>query len=60
MDAEIKRLKGFILGIDKKLSNEKFVSGAPKEVVELELRKKADSETKIQMLEENLARLKNQ
>jgi valyl-tRNA synthetase len=60
MEAEIKRLKGFIFGIDKKLSNEKFVSGAPKEVVELELRKKADSETKIQMLEENLARLKNQ
>ena len=60
MEAEIKRLKGFIFGIDKKLNNEKFVSGAPKEVVELEQRKKADSETKIQMLEENLARLKNQ
>jgi valyl-tRNA synthetase len=53
IDAEIERLKGFIFGIDKKLSNEKFVAGAPEQVIELERKKKADSEAKIKALEES-------
>ena len=55
---EINRLKGFIKGIDKKLSNERFVSNAPEAVVALEKKKKADNEAKIKILEENLASLK--
>ncbi len=48
--AEIKRLEGFLLGIEKKLGNERFVANAPAEVVELERKKKADAETKIAAL----------
>ena len=53
----MKRLKGFILGIDKKLSNEKFVNNAPAQVIDLENKKKADAEAKIQALEESKAAL---
>ncbi|MBO5698517.1 MAG: valine--tRNA ligase [Bacteroidaceae bacterium] len=48
--AEIKRLEGFLLGVEKKLSNERFVAGAPAAVVALEQKKKADAETKIAAL----------
>ncbi|UXX79573.1 valine--tRNA ligase [Reichenbachiella carrageenanivorans] len=51
---EIKRLKGFIMGIDKKLSNEKFVNNAPAKVIEMERKKKADAEAKIAILEAQL------
>jgi valyl-tRNA synthetase len=49
--------KGFLLSVDKKLSNEKFVSGAPAQVVETERRKKADAEAKIKALEQSLKNL---
>jgi valyl-tRNA synthetase len=49
--------KGFLASVDKKLSNEKFVSGAPAQVVDNEKKKKADAEAKIKALEESLARL---
>lgn len=48
---EIEYLKGFLASVDKKLSNEKFVAGAPPEVVEMERKKKKDAEDKIRMLE---------
>lgn len=51
---EIKRLKGFIVGIDKKLSNEKFVNNAPEQVIAMERKKKADAEAKIAILEAQL------
>jgi valyl-tRNA synthetase len=50
--AEIARLEGFLKGIEKKLSNEKFVANAPAAVVEMEKKKKADAETKIQKLKQ--------
>ena len=49
--------RGFLESIDKKLSNEKFVASAPPKVIEIERKKKADAETKIEALEENLARM---
>jgi valyl-tRNA synthetase len=49
--------KGFIASVDKKLSNEKFVSSAPDQVVQLERKKKADAEAKIKAIEESLSRL---
>lgn len=55
---ELTRLQGFLAGIDKKLSNERFVAGAPAAVVELERKKKADAETKIAVLQESIASLK--
>ncbi len=54
---EIDYQKGFLAAVEKKLGNEKFTSGAPPQVVELERKKKADAESKIRKLEENLARL---
>jgi valyl-tRNA synthetase len=49
--------KGFLLSVEKKLSNEKFVAGAPPQVLETERRKKADAEAKIRSLEESLRNL---
>jgi valyl-tRNA synthetase len=50
--------KGFLISVEKKLSNEKFVNSAPPQVVEMERRKKADAEAKIKALEDSLERLK--
>ena len=57
-EAEIKRLEGFLAGIVKKLSNEKFTAHAPAQVVELERKKQADAESKIASLKESVAALK--
>jgi valyl-tRNA synthetase len=46
------------VGVEKKLSNEKFVSNAPAAVVEMEKKKQADALSKIATLEESLAKLK--
>lgn len=54
---EIDYHKGFLVSVDKKLSNEKFVSSAPPQVVEIERKKKADAEAKISALEESLTRI---
>ena len=53
-EAEIKRLEGFLVGIRKKLGNEKFVSGAPAAVVEMERKKEADTLLKIETLKKQL------
>ena len=47
-------LKGFLISVDKKLSNEKFVQNAKPEVIEIERKKKADAEEKIKVIEESL------
>ena len=57
-EAEIKRLEGFLTGVMKKLSNERFVANAPAQVVELEKKKQADAESKIASLKESIAALK--
>src|SRR5690606_17011559 len=54
---EIEYLKGFLISVDKKLSNERFVQNAKPEIVENEKNKKADAEAKIQILEESLKSL---
>ena len=59
LEEQIAYQKGFLLSIDKKLSNEKFVGSAPAAVVDLERRKKADAEEKIRILEESLRNLGN-
>jgi len=51
---EIEYLKGFLVSVDKKLSNERFVQNAKPEIVENEKNKKADAEAKIQILVESL------
>lgn len=54
---EIGRLEGFLTGISKKLSNEKFVENAPAAVVEKERQKKADTETDLKKLKTQLIEL---
>ncbi|MBC6993031.1 valine--tRNA ligase [Neolewinella lacunae] len=51
MQAELDRLRGFLAGIEKKLSNERFVANAPEEVITLERKKQADATAKIASLE---------
>ncbi|MCQ2226569.1 MAG: valine--tRNA ligase [Bacteroidales bacterium] len=57
-EADLKHLEGFLIGVQKKLSNEKFVANAPAAVVELEKKKQSDAESKIAALKESLAKLK--
>lgn len=54
---ELKYLKGFLISVDKKLSNEKFVANAKPEVVESERKKQKDAQDKIALLEEKLKSL---
>ena len=63
-EAECAKLKqdleyqlGFTRSIEAKLSNERFVSGAPAQVVDNERKKLADGLTRIQILRESLAKL---
>lgn len=51
---ELNYTKGFLVGVEKKLSNERFVNNAPKQVIENELKKQADAQAKIKVLEEKL------
>jgi valyl-tRNA synthetase len=57
LEKEINRLKGSLAGIDKKLSNEKFVSNAPKEVVEKEKAKQKDWSKNLEKLQEILSNI---
>ena len=57
-EAQLKHLEGFLAGVMKKLSNEKFVQNAPEAVVAMERKKQSDSEEKIAALKESIAELK--
>jgi len=59
-EAQLQHLIGFLAGVEKKLSNERFVANAPEAVVALERKKKSDSEEKIAALKESIAELKKQ
>ena len=54
LQKDLDYLKGFLISVDKKLSNEKFVQNAKPEVIEIERKKKADAEEKIKIIEESL------
>lgn len=65
VEAEIEKLteeliytKGFLKSVEAKLSNEKFVAGAPEKVLEMERKKQADSLAKIATIEQSIAGLK--
>ena len=58
MEAELKHKEGFLQGVLKKLSNEKFVNNAPAAVLEMERKKQADAESIINSLKESIAALK--
>jgi valyl-tRNA synthetase len=57
LEVELKRAEGFLFGITKKLSNERFVSNAPSKVLELERKKESDTIAKIETIKSSLASL---
>ena len=57
MKEELAYYKGFVMSVDKKLSNEKFVANASPHVVEKERQKKADGESKIEQLLKSIEQL---
>ncbi|MDO6854692.1 valine--tRNA ligase [Cellulophaga lytica] len=54
IEEELKYTKGFLISVQKKLSNERFVNNAPEKVIEIERKKQADAEAKIETLEKSL------
>ena len=58
IEEELNYTRGFMNSVTKKLSNERFVSGAPEQVVAIERQKQADAQSKIDALEKRLAALK--
>ncbi len=58
MEIELKRQKGFLIGVAKKLGNERFVANAPEAVVAAEKKKQIDAETRIAIIEKSIAELK--
>jgi len=57
LEAELKQKKGFVMGIEKKLGNERFVNNAPAAVIEKERKKLADGKATILLLEDSLDKL---
>jgi valyl-tRNA synthetase len=66
IEAEVSRLekdldyaRGFLAAVMSKLNNENFVNSAPAKVVEIEKKKQADAESKIRVIEAQIANLRN-
>ncbi|PID61114.1 MAG: valine--tRNA ligase [Ignavibacteriae bacterium] len=57
LSKEIQRLEGALIGVNKKLSNERFVNNAPQDVVEKEKAKKHDWENSLEKLKKLLEEL---
>ena len=55
---ELNYTKGFLKSVQSKLSNEKFVAGAPEQVIANERKKEADALAKIATLEQSISGLK--
>ena len=55
---ELKYTQGFLKSVEAKLANERFVSGAPEKVLEIERKKQTDALSKIETIEQSLASLK--
>ena len=55
--ADLEYAKGFVVKLEKKLSNERFVNNAPEQVVANERKKLADNQEKVRLIEESLKRL---
>ncbi len=58
LEADLKYTEGFLQGVLKKLSNERFVQNAPQNVVDIERKKQIDAEEKIRIIKEQLSKLK--
>ena len=54
---ELNYQKGFLVGVQKKLSNTSFVDNAPEQVVQTERKKESDALEKISQIEQQIAKL---
>ncbi len=57
LEEELKYIKGFLIGVQKKLANERFVNNAPKNVIIIERKKESDALVKMKILEKNILQL---
>jgi valyl-tRNA synthetase len=57
LESELEHARNFLNSVNRKLSNEKFVSNAKPDIVDMERKKKSDAENKIRVLEKNLEML---
>lgn len=55
---ELQRAEGFLKSVQQKLSNERFVSNAPAQVIAMERKKEADALAKIETIKSSLSNLK--
>ena len=55
--ADLQHQEGFLKGVEKKLSNARFVENAPENVVAIERKKEADAKSRIATLQAQLAEL---
>ena len=51
---QIRYLEGFLIAVNKKLSNKSFVDNAPKKVIEIEIKKKEDASIKLENLKKSI------
>ena len=58
LESELEYQTGFLKSVQAKLSNERFVSNAPEQVVALERKKEADALAKIKTIENSIEALK--
>jgi len=57
LQKELEYTNGFLISVRKKLANEKFVNGAPAQVIESERKKEQDALSRIAVLEKSLSEL---
>lgn len=59
LNAELKHAQGFLISVQKKLNNERFMAGAPDQVVAMERKKEADALAKIETIQSSLKSLQS-
>lgn len=59
LEKDLKYYEGFLAGVEKKLSNERFVANAPEKVIALERKKQSDATEKITAIKASIATLRN-
>ena len=59
LKADLKHQEGFVAGVEKKLANERFVSGAPEAVVALERKKLVDGQERILQIKQQIEKLES-
>ncbi len=57
LNKDLKYYEGFLAGVEKKLSNERFVANAPEAVVAMERKKQSDAKSKIETIKASIAAL---